>query len=174
MIKRAASFVTVAAISIAFLSGAPNPQEDLKNRIIKATQALIGPPDPSITQKEIVSGLLELLDIAAVITPEGPYKKDINNRIAISKDLIIKDSLFNDKARQYLSFSYRMMTNGKKYERPKELEEFVTPKELQEKSLRYAKDLVDKALASLAAGNQGETSKLLLELVLMTVTPVSG
>lgn len=67
-----------------------------------------------------------------------------------------------------------MMTNGKKYEQPKEFEEFVTPRELQEKSLKYAKGLVDKALASLAAGNEGEAARLLLELVLMTVTPVLG
>jgi geranylgeranyl pyrophosphate synthase len=67
-----------------------------------------------------------------------------------------------------------MMTNGKKYERPKELDEFVTPAEAQEKSQKYAKKLMEEALANLEEGNEGETAKLLLELVLMIVTPISG
>jgi len=65
-----------------------------------------------------------------------------------------------------------MMTNGRKYEWPKELEKFVTPGELQEKSLKYIRGLVDKARTSLEAGKQGKTARLLLELVLMTETPV--
>ena len=94
--------------------------------------------------------------------------------ILCAKDLLQRDSIFNDKARQYLSFAYRMMTNGKKYETPKELEVFVIPTEAQEKAQKYAKKLMDEALAALAKGNKGETARLLLEIVLMVVTPVSG
>jgi hypothetical protein len=67
-----------------------------------------------------------------------------------------------------------MMTNGKKFEPPKELEEFVTPAELQEKIHKFMKGLVDRTLQSLEAGNAGETARLLLEMVLMTMTPVTG
>jgi hypothetical protein len=174
MKKRALSLFVVTVMSFAILSGAPAPQEDMKDRIIKATKTLAGPPDPSATKEDIVSALLELLDIAAAIVPDNQYKEEIKYRIDVAKDLIKKDSLFNEKARQYLSFAYRMMTNGKKFEKPKDLEEFVTPAELQEKSIKYVKSLVDKALGSLRAGNKGETAKLLLELVLMTVTPIAG
>jgi hypothetical protein len=66
-----------------------------------------------------------------------------------------------------------MMTEGKKYERPKELDEFVTPAEAMEKARKYGQRLVADALASLDQGKKGEAAKRILELVLMVVTPVS-
>jgi hypothetical protein len=66
------------------------------------------------------------------------------------------------------------MTNGRKYERPKELDEFVTPAEAQEKGQKYGQKLVEAALGQIEAGKPGEAARLLLELVLMIVTPISG
>ena len=174
MKKRALILFIATIASFAFFSGAPAPQEDTKDRLLRATQMLVGPADATVNREKFTAAIFELLDIAAAITPDNQYRKDIRYRIDVAKDLIKKDSLFNDKARQYLSFAYRQMTNGVKFEPPKELQEFVTPAELQEKILKYMKALVDKALGSLAAGNAAETAKILLEIVLMIITPVSG
>ena len=160
--------------SFASLSGALVAQDDCKSRILKATNALIGPPDPLMTREKITVVVLELLDLAAAMTPENEYRQEIRSRIDVAKDLIKKDSIFNDKARQYLSFAYRMMTNGKKFEPPKELEEFVTPAELQDKTQRYLKGLVARTVQSLEAGDTKETARLLLEMALMIATPVTG
>jgi predicted GNAT family N-acyltransferase len=92
----------------------------------------------------------------------------------VAKDLFQKESMFNEKARQYLLLAYRQMTNGKKYESPKELDEFITPAEHQEKGRKYGQKLVESALAEIDAGKPGEAARLLLELVLMIVTPISG
>lgn len=156
------------------LAGACTAPEDTKARIIEASQTFLGPTDPSITQEKIVNALNELLDIAASINPEFEHKDEIKYRIDVAKDLLKNSSIFNDKALQYLSFAYRMMTDGKKYEKPEELDEFVTPAEAEEKARKYAKKLIDEALVHLEDGNVGETAKLLLELVLMIVTPISG
>ena len=174
MKTRALSLLIATIASFASFSGAPAPQEDTKDRLLRATQMLVGPVDATLNREKFTGAIFELLDIAAAITPDNQYKKDIRYRIDVAKDLIKKDSLFNDKARQYLSFAYRQMTNGVKFEPPKELQEFVTPAELQEKILKYMKALVNKALGSLAAGNAAETAKILLEIVLMIMTPVSG
>ncbi|UCE36216.1 MAG: hypothetical protein JSW00_11805 [Thermoplasmata archaeon] len=174
MKKRILVLPVVMGMLFTFLSGARAAPEDTKARIIEASQTFFGPPDPSITQKKIVDALHELLDIAASINPEFEYKDKIKYRIDVAKDLLKNTSIFNAKARQYLSFAYRMMTNGKKYEKPKELDEFVTPAEAEEKARKYAKQLVDEALGHLEDGNAGETARLLLELVLMIVTPTSG
>ncbi len=156
------------------LTGACTAPEDTKARIIEASQTFLGPPDPSMTQEKTANALNELLDIAASINPEFEHKDEIKYRIDVAKDLLKNDSIFNDKARQYLSFAYRMMTNGKKYEKPEELDEFITPAEAEEKARKYAKKLVDEAIIHLEEGNVGKTAKLLLELVLMIVTPISG
>jgi hypothetical protein len=67
-----------------------------------------------------------------------------------------------------------MTSGGKKYEKPKELQEFVTPKELEEKTRKYCITLVNGALAALERGQTNEAARFLLELVLAIVTPVSG
>jgi hypothetical protein len=46
--------------------------------------------------------MLELLDVT----------------VSLTKDLIPKTSMFNAKARRYLSFAQSMTSGGKKYERP--------------------------------------------------------
>lgn len=174
MKKEILVLLAVLGMFFTFLSGVETAPEDTKARIIEATQTFLGPPDPSITQAKIVSALHELLDIAASINPDFQYKDEIKYRIDIAKELLKEDSIFNEKARQYLSFAYRMMTDGKKYEKPAELDEFVTPAEAQEKARKYAQKLVDEALVHLEEGNKEETARLLLELVLMIVTPISG
>jgi hypothetical protein len=142
--------------------------------LLRVTQILIGQPDAGLTREKFTEAIIELLNIAAAITPGDQYRKDIRYRIDVAKDLIKKDSLFTDKARQYLWFACRQMTNGVKFETLKELQEFVTPAEFQEKSLKCLRGLVDKAQTSLAAGKTADTAKALLEIALMIMTPVTG
>jgi hypothetical protein len=174
MNKQNPALLIVAALFIAFQAAIMFGSQDTKARIKEASSIFLGSADPSITKAKILSALVELLDVSASMTHESQYNTEIKYRIDVAKDLFQKESIFNDKARQYLSFAYRMLTDGKKYERPKELEEFVTPGEAQEKARKLANELVDKALASLEDGNELGTAKLLLELVLMIVTPISG
>lgn len=174
MNKQICALLIVAALFFAFPAGITFGSQNTKARIKEASSVFLNSADPSITKARILSALVELLDVAASLTHESQYDTEIKYRIDVAKDLFQKESIFDDKARQYLSFAYRMLTNGKKYERPKELDEFVTPGEAQEKARKYASELVDEALASLEDGNELETAKLLLELVLMIVTPISG
>ncbi len=174
MIRRFETLGLIVAMSVAAAAGAQVRPDGIKDRILRATGTLFRLEDPSVTRTQMVVALADLLDLAAEIMPDGPYRNEIRSRIGVAIDLITKDSPFNDKARQYLSFTYRMMTGGTKFERPKELEEFVTPAELQEKSVRYMRSLVGKALASHDAGNEEDAAKSLVEIVLMTITPVQG
>jgi len=171
---KAALFSIPIVFLFVLLSGAMVPPEDTKARIKEASGIFLGAADPSVTSARVLQSILELLDITAALTPESQYKADIQYRIDVAKDLFQKESMFNEKGRQYLSLAYRQMTDGKKYESPKELDEFVTPAEAQEKSRKYAQKLVESALAELDAGKPGEAARLLLEIVLMIVTPRSG
>jgi len=166
------------AISLGFfcvlLRAGNAPPEDTKARIKDAAGIFLGAPDPSMTSARVLQSILELLDITAALTPKSQYKADIQYRIDVAKDLFQKESMFNEKGRQYLSLAYRQMTNGKRYESPKELDEFVTPAEAQEKSRKYGQKLVDSVLSEFDAGKPGEAARILLEFVLMIVTPRSG
>ncbi len=169
----ATSVFVIATVCVAALSATQAPQVVAQDRLRQIAQVLIGQPD-AVTTEKLVGAIVGLLDVAATLVPDNQYRQDIRYRIDVAKDLIQKTSLFNDKARQYVSFAYRQMTNGARFEPPKELQEFVTPREFQEKSLKYMKGLVDQAQASLAAGRTAETAKTLLEIALMVMTPVAG
>jgi hypothetical protein len=178
MMKKRNVGLCVAAIAFmafsAVFSNAQSLQETTKDKLVRLAKILAGPGAPAATRAKIEDAVIELLDVVAVLTPENQYRKDILYRIDVAKDLIRKQTLFDDKARQYLSLAYRQMTSGVKFEQPKELQEFVTPAELQEKILKYMKNLFDKAQSALAAGHDAETAKTRLEIVLAIMTPVSG
>ncbi len=174
MNKRISAWLVVAALFLSFPAGTIFGSQDTKARIKEASSIFLNSADDSITKAKIVSALVELLDVTASLTHESKYNTEIKYRIDVVKEIFQKESIFDDKARQYLSFAYRMLTNGKRYERPEELDEFVTPGEAQEKARKYAIELVDKALGRLEDGDELETARLLLELVLMIVTPISG
>jgi hypothetical protein len=172
--KIGSALIVVSVVSFAFLSAGPSAPEGVKGRILAATNSLAGPPDPAFNQEKLLTSLFELMDIAAALSVDTPREKDIRFRIDVAKDLIKRDSLFNEKARQYLRLAYRMMTNGKKFESPKHLDEFVTAAEAREKVVVYFKGLVEEAVKSLDAGDKGRSAAFLLEMVLLTITPVQG
>lgn len=171
--KKAFILSVIIIMLISTLSVALIELKDAKTEIFEASGVLFN-PNASPTKDKILDSLFQLLDVAASMTTASEHKEEIKYRIDVAKKLFKDDSLFNEKARQYLSFAYRMMTNGQKYQKPEELDLFVTPAEAQEKAIKYAKKLVEKALSELDDGNPGESAKILLELVLMVVTPISG
>jgi len=174
MNPNALCLIIIAGMTVPDVTAGTLAQDDVRDRIISATNTLMGRPDSPPTMETIVDAVRELLDLSAAVTPDNEYKAEIESRIAVAKDRIRDQSLFDDKARQYLSFAYRMMTEGRKWEMPQELDEFVTPAELQAKTLRYVERLIAQSLEALEDENTQDAARLLLEIVLMTITPHPG
>ena len=145
--------------------------EDIEKRIVDASGRIFG---PDTSREQIVDSLVEFLDITLSLTASSKYRDEIKHHIEVAKDLFKNSSIFNDKARQYVALTYRMVTEGVKYLKPPELDDFVTPAEAQEKAVKYAKKLVEEARTNANLGNEKEAAKRILELVLLIVTPVSG
>jgi hypothetical protein len=158
---------TIYVLILGSLVGA----EDIESRITKTSDKLFG---PATSKEQMVDSLIEFLDITLALTASSKYSEEIKHYIDVAKDLFENSSIFNDKARQYVALAYRMVTEGVKYQKPSELDEFITPAEAQEKALKYAKKLIDDARASTKKGDKGNAAKLILELVLLVVTPLSG
>lgn len=166
--------VIVVASLLALAPGGISGSRDPGARIKEASGVILGTADSSITTASVVDALVGLLDVTESLTRESRYGAEIEYRIDVARDLFQEDSIFNRKARQYLCFAYRMLTDGKRYEGPKELEEFVTPAEARERARQHARKLVAEALTRLEEEDEVGAAKSLLELVLMIVTPVSG
>ena len=153
--------------SSGILSGA----EDIETRIVNASSRMFS---PNTSREQIVDSLVDFLDITLSLTASSKYRDEIKHHIEVAKDLFKNSSIFNDKARQYAALAYRMVTEGVKYQKPSVLDEFVTPAEAQEKAVKYAKELVELACTNVNQGDKSQAAKLILELVLLIVTPVSG
>lgn len=158
---------TIYALVLGSLTGA----EDIESRISKAADKLFG---PTTSKEQMVDSLIEFLDITITLTRSSKYSEEIKHHIDVAKDLFANSSIFNDKAHQYVALAYRMVTEGVKYQEPSELDEFITPAEAREKASKYAKRLIDDARASVNKGDEGSAAKLILELVLLVITPISG
>jgi len=174
MAKRFRTLLIAVVVAVAFVSAMASGQQDTRARITAASSVLLGPPGPATTQATIVSALAELLDVVVSLSARLQHGLEIAQRIGVAKDLLQKTSLFNEKALQYLSLAHRLLTGGQKYERPKELDQFVTMDEAMEKGRGYGRRLVSDALTALAGGRASEAATLLLQLVLGVITPVSG
>ena len=171
MIKRALISILVLILSCSSLSMACIQTSDAQDTIVKVSDAFF---KGTIGRGEIADYLNMLLDTAVSLSKTSQYHDKIEYNVGVAQDLFKNDSIFNDKARQYLSFAYRMLTGGIKYERPPELDVFITPEEAGEKGLAYTKKLIENALNCLKEKKDIEAAKHLIAFVLMTVTPVPG
>ena len=128
MIRKMGFFSIILAMLTASSYGALLDVQDPKTKITEASNILF---NTSPTKETLVNSLCQLLDVVVTLSSTSQYQAEISQRIDVAQDLIKNESLFNDKARQYLSFAYRMITNGQKFQKPEELDEFVTPSEAQ-------------------------------------------
>ena len=167
------SIAVILALLFIFLSHADSLDApgDIDEKIEHAAQVLLS---DSVSRAEIVQALTQLMECAVTLSEESPYADEIKAQLEIAKNEISQKSLFSDKGRQKLAFAYRMLTNRKKYQTPRELNDFITPDQAMEKARNYAGKLVEQALDNYRAGNHQESAKKLVELVLMIVTPISG
>lgn len=171
MKKRSLLSLFFTAILLISLPGTPFGVEDLDARITKASKTMFG---LATSKEQMVDSLIEFLDITLALTSSSKYREEIKHHLDVAKDLFKNSSIFNDKAHQYVSLAYRMVTEGVKYQKPAELDEFITPSEAREKAMKYAKKLIDDARASVKKGDENDAAKLILELVLLVITPISG
>jgi hypothetical protein len=170
---RKRSLTLIIFTSIAFITslGLLIGEEGIDARITKASNDLF---DSAPSKEKMVDSLIEFLDITLSLTVSSKYRDEIKHHIDVAKDLFKNSSIFNEKARQYVALAYRMVTEGVKYQKPAELDEFITPSEAQEKAIKYAKKLVEDACTNAKKDNEGDAAKLILELVLLVITPLSG
>ena len=156
------------------MSAMASRQQDTRARVKAASSVLLAPAGPVMTQATIVKALSDLLEAVVDLSARLPHGPEIEQRVDVARNLLEETSLFNEKARQYLSFAHRLLTNGQKYEKPKDLDQFVTMEEAQAKSRAYCSTLATNALAAIDHGRTSEAATLLLQLVLAVITPMSG
>lgn len=121
--------------------------------------------DGSPSEDQVRGALNRILEAIVLILPQTEQSRDARSNLKAAI-LELKDgSLLSEKGGQRLAMAYRSLNAGKGFQFP----------EIQtiEEAKAHISKLVASSLASLREGRDEETSKKLLECVLMIVTPMA-
>ena len=165
---------TTALIGLAFLlaavpvlSGSQEDPEALINRARSVIQ------DPHFSRDAITNSLSDALGAALLILPETDYAADFRARIETVRKMFDDEVLFSDKGRQYLGLAYKMVNGGKSWQLPEEMKTLDANKGI-ERVTQICQGLLESALADLKAGQKEKAVRLLLEYVILVITPIEA
>ena len=170
MINRKAT----ALIGLAFLLAAVpmlNGSQEDPEALINRARSIIREPHSS--RDAITNSLSDALGAALLILPETDYADDFRARIETVRKMFDNEVLFSDKGRQYLGLAYEMVSGGKTWQIPEELKTSDAKKGI-ERSLEICQNLLDSALAEFKAGRNEKAVSLLLEYVILVITPIEA
>lgn len=137
------------------------PAEDLPKIIQTASSVLF---DSSASAEQIRGALDRLLDAALLILPQSAQAADARKNLEAARTEMKDSSPLSDKVHGYLDQAYRALNAGKSFQFP-EVHSI-------EEARAHIKDLLAASVAGLKKGPEGPTSRLLLESVIMVVTPM--
>lgn len=147
-------------------------QETTPEALIGRARAAVVTPEGS--RVAITKALTEALDASLLILPKAEFAEEFKTRIAFVKSEIGRGELFSDKARQYLGLSYKLVSGGNAWQIPAELKDPGPTAKGIERATEICVKLLDSALAERKAGRNGEAVRLLLEFVLLVITPIEA
>ncbi len=167
--------IAIILVALGFLVFAvpflPGQETEPDMLIQRASSAIFG---PAATPETLLKALTGLLDAAIMILPLMDDSIEIKHRIDVAKKMMVERGMLNDKARQYLSFAYKLITGGKAWKAPEELTSLYREKEIMELSGKIGRKLIESALAERKAGRNKDSVRCLLEFVLLVVTPIEA
>ncbi|MBN2409427.1 MAG: hypothetical protein JXE07_06790 [Candidatus Aminicenantes bacterium] len=166
--------LAMTLLGLAFLTAVvPNPgraEEDAEALIDRARIIL---RDPQLPRETITEALVAALDASLLILPEADYSEEFRTRIGTVREMFGEQVLFSDKGRQYLGLAYRTVSGGKRWEIPEELKDVYDNRGI-EKAREICSRLLDSALAEWKAGRNERAVSLLLDFVILVVTPIEA
>ena len=136
--------------------------EDVSKMIQQASAALL---NPSSSGEQIQGALIRLLDAAAATLPKSARVSEVRSNLEAAKADLKGHSLFSEKGHQHLALAYRALNSGKDFQ-------FPEIRSIEDAKV-YAQKLVAASIAGIEKGPDSPTSRLLLECVLLVVTPIA-
>jgi len=154
----------IGALLVSMPAGARDRGENAETMIKSASGVLF---DRTSSQEQIRDALILLLDAALVTLPQTGSAADARSDLEAARGELKSVSIFSEKGYQRLSLAYRALNSGRSFQLP----DRTTVHSIDEAKAHIQK-LLTGAVASLKYENAGQTSKLLVESVIMVVTPI--
>ena len=135
--------------------------QDLAKIIQTASGRLL---DQSASTNQIQNALLQLLDAAVLALPKSEHSGNARSAMQAAREELSKNAVLSQKGYEHLSVAYRALNSGKDFQFP------------EVSSMEQAKAGIQERIAASVAGlknaQAGLTSKLLLECLIMVLTPI--
>jgi hypothetical protein len=135
--------------------------KDVLEMIQAASKALL---KDSPSEDEVRGALVRLLDAAILTLPQAERTAEARSNVEAARSELKDRSMLSEEGRQHLASAYRRLNAGKSFQLP----EIHTIEEAK----AHIKDLLAASIAGLKEGQEEVTSGMLLESVLMVVTPI--
>jgi hypothetical protein len=135
--------------------------EDIQKVIQEASVVLM---DPSASSEKIQDALVRLLNSAVLLLPQRESAADVKSNLEAAVAELKVRSWLGEKARQHLSAAYRGLSSGKDFKFPEihSIEEART----------YLQNQLGAAASSVKKGEGSPAARLLLEGVIVVITPM--
>lgn len=135
--------------------------EKIDSRIKRAIDSWVDPKyfDSCIT------GFKLLMDAIIIAAPETGFPAEFKENMSKARKLFNSSSVLNPEGFALLNDSYRMINSGKDFQMPADLSN-------SDDTLKYASQRAEMVREHLKQGQTRECIKILLEIVIMYVTPV--
>jgi hypothetical protein len=142
-------------------SRAVSNTEKIDARIKRAIDSWVDPK----SFDSCITGFKLLVDAVIIAAPATGFQAEFKENMSKAKKLFNSSSVLNLEGFALLNDSYRMINSGKDFQMPGDLS---NPDDV----LKYASQRAEKAREHLKQGQTRECVKILLEIVIMYVTPV--
>lgn len=135
--------------------------EKIDARIKRAIDSWVDPK----SFDSCITGFKLLVDAVIIAAPETGFPAEFKENMSKAKKLFNTSSVLNREGLALLNDSYRMINSGKDFQMPADLSN-------PDDALKFASQRAEMARELLKQGQTRECVKILLEIVIMYVTPV--
>jgi hypothetical protein len=127
---------------------------------------------PHFSRDEIIQALIGVLDASLLVLPETSYAAEFKSRVGTVRTMFAQGVIFEDKARQYLGFAYKLAAEGQAWAVPEELKSAYREAEIMDGAKKICVALLDGAMDDLKAGRRERAVRNLISYVIFVITPV--
>jgi hypothetical protein len=135
--------------------------EKIDARIKRAIDSWVDPK----SFDSCITGFKLLIDAIILAAPETGFPAEFKENMSKAKKLFNSSTVLNPEGLALLNDSYRMINSGKDFQMPGDLSN-------PDDALKYASQRAEMAREHLKKGKTHECIKIILEVVIMYVTPV--
>jgi hypothetical protein len=138
--------------------------------VIKRARDIVRGPNPP--EHGLTQALADVLGASLAILPKTPYAGEFRERVEAARKTFASGAVLSDSAYKNLDLAYRLVSGGKVWHVPEELEAAGPGEGGIKLATKICADLLDLALAESKAGQNEAAVRDLLGFVILVVTPI--